>query len=62
MPVSAAKIKANKKWDSKNLDRLSVVLPIGYKDKLRAVAVRDNTSVNNVIKTAVDLYLEEKSE
>lgn len=62
MPVSAAKTKANKKWDAENLDRISLALPRGYKEKISECAVSDGISVSKWIKAAIDFYIKEKSE
>lgn len=50
---SAARKNANKNWDSKNLDRLSIALPKGSKDALKAHAESTGESVNAFIKRAI---------
>jgi|GEM_PF-3117709 len=51
---SQARKTANKNWDSKNLDRISVALPKGSKDTLKAHAERNGESVNAFIKRAIE--------
>ena len=48
-----AKKKANKKWDNNNLDRISLALPKGAKDKIKAYADSKGESVNAFIYRAV---------
>ena len=50
---SEARKNANKTWDSKNLDRLSIALPKGSKDALKAHAESQGESVNSFIKRAI---------
>lgn len=50
---SEARKNANKNWDSKNLDRISIALPKGSKDALKAHAERTGESVNAFIKRAI---------
>ena len=48
-----ARKTANKTWDSKNLDRISVALPKGSKDALKAHAESTGESMNAFICRAV---------
>ena len=48
-----ARKTANKNWDSKNLDRVSVALPKGSKDALKAHAESNGESVNAFISRAI---------
>ena len=48
-----ARKTANKNWDSKNLDRISVALPKGGKDALKAHAESTGESMNAFIVRAV---------
>ena len=48
-----ARKTANKNWDSKNLDRISVALPKGSKDALKAHAESNGESVNAFISRAI---------
>ena len=50
---SEARKNANKNWDSKNLDRISIALPKGSKDALKAHAESQGESVNSFIKRAI---------
>lgn len=50
---SEARKNANRNWDSKNLDRISVALPKGGKDALRAHAESMGETVNDFIKRAI---------
>lgn len=51
---SQARKTANKNWDSKNLDRISIALPKGSKDALKAHAESTGESVNAFIKRAIE--------
>ena len=48
-----ARKTANKNWDSKNLDRISVALPKGSKEALKAHAESNGESVNAFISRAI---------
>lgn len=50
---SEARKNANKNWDSKNLDRISIALPKGSKDALKAHAESQGESINAFIKRAI---------
>lgn len=50
---SEARKNANRNWDSKNLDRISVALPKGGKDALKAHAESTGETVNAFIKRAI---------
>lgn len=50
---SEARKTANKNWDSKNLDRISIALPKGSKDELKAHAESQGESINAFIKRAI---------
>lgn len=50
---SEARKNANKNWDSKHLDRISIALPKGSKDALKAHAESHGESVNAFIKRAI---------
>ncbi len=45
-----ARKAGNRKWDAENLDRLSIALPKGMKEKIKAAAARDGKSMNEYIK------------
>ena len=48
-----ARKEGNKKWDSENLDRLSIALPKGSRDAIKAHAESRGESVNAFIKRAI---------
>lgn len=50
---SDARKNANRNWDSKNLDRISIALPKGSKDALKAHAESTGETVNAFIKRAI---------
>ena len=50
---SEARKNANKNWDSKNLDRISIALPKGSKDALKEHAESQGESINAFIKRAI---------
>ncbi len=50
---SEARKKANKNWDSKNLDRISIAMPKGSKDVLKAYTEKNGESINSFINRAV---------
>lgn len=50
---SEARKTANKNWDSKNLDRISIAMPKGSKDALKAHAESQGESVNGFINRAI---------
>lgn len=53
MPVSEAQKKSAAKWDAKNLDRLSLALPAGSRDAIKAHAAGRGESVNAFIGRAI---------
>ena len=55
---SEAKKAANKKWDGANLDRISVALPAGTKEKIKARAEAMGESVNGYLNRLVLADLE----
>lgn len=57
-PYSEARKRANQKWDSANLDRISVVIPKGEKDKIKAHAERKGESLNGFVVRAIHETLE----
>lgn len=48
-----ARKNANKQWDAKNLDRISIAMPKGSKDALKAHAESQGESVNAFINRAI---------
>ena len=58
-----ARKEGNRNWDKKNLDRLSIALPKGSKDKIAAHAIiHDNGSMNAFIKRAIDETMQRDNE
>lgn len=53
MPVSEAQKKSAAKWDAANLDRLSLALPAGSRDAIKAHAAQRGESVNAFIGRAI---------
>lgn len=49
-----ARKEGNRRWDAANLDRLSIALPKGSKDKIKAHAEIMGESVNAFIGRAID--------
>lgn len=54
MAISEARKKANQKWDAANLDRLSLAVPKGTKDAIKAHAAGAGESVNGFINRLID--------
>ncbi len=54
MTVSKSQQKAVNKYVKENYDRITVTLPKGEKEKIKAAAAAANESVNGYIKTAID--------
>lgn len=48
-----ARKEGNRRWDEKNLDRISIALPKGSKDKIKAHAESKGESVNSFINRAI---------
>ena len=48
-----ARKNANKNWDAKNLDRISIAMPKGSKEALKAHAESQGESVNAFINRAI---------
>ena len=56
-----ARKESNKKWDAVNLDRVSIALPKGKRDAIKAAADSVGESMNKYIIGAVDLRMERDS-
>ena len=54
MAVSEAQKKSAKKWDAANLDRVSIAMPKGMKDTVKAAAAAVGESMNQYIIGAVE--------
>lgn len=50
--------KANRTWDSNNLDRISVALPKGQRDIIKAHAESIGESTNKFIQRAINETIE----
>lgn len=53
-----ARKEGNRKWDTANLDRVSVAMPKGKKDIIKAHAEAHSESVNGFINRAIDEAIE----
>jgi len=53
-----ARKEGNRKWDAANLDRVSVAMPKGKKDIIKAHAEARSESVNGFINRAIDEAIE----
>ena len=53
-----AQKKSAKKWDAANLDRVSIAMPKGQKDTIKAHAEARGESVNGFINRAIDETME----
>ena len=53
-----ARKEGNRRWDAANLDRLSVAVPKGKKDQIKAHAEARGESVNAFINRAIDETIE----
>ena len=42
------------KWQAENRERINMIVPKGYKEKIKTVAQKTGESVNGYIKKAVD--------
>ena len=49
-----ARKQGNRRWDAENLDRVSIAMPKGKKDKIKAHAEDQGESVNGFINRAID--------
>lgn len=52
------KKNSNRKWDASNLDRVSLALPKGRKDEIKAHAAKRGESVNGFIGRAITETIE----
>ena len=55
---SEAQKQSARKWDAANLDRLSLALPKGSREVIKAHAVAQGESTNAFIKRAIDCQME----
>lgn len=54
MAVSEAQKKSAQKWDAANLDRVSIAMPKGMKDTVKAAATVSGESMNQYIISATE--------
>lgn len=57
-----AQKRSAKKWDAANLDRVSVAMPKGKKDMIKAHAGTRSESINGFINRAIDEAIERDSD
>ena len=63
MPKYTEKKRAsNQKWDAANLDRISIALPKGKKDEIKAHAENQGESMNQFIGRAINQQMERDKE
>lgn len=53
-----ARKQGNRRWDAENLDRVSIAMPKGKKDIIKAHAEDQGESVNGFINRAIDEQME----
>lgn len=53
-----ARKEGNRRWDAANLDRMSIALPKGSKERIKAHANSTGESVNAFIGRAIDETME----
>lgn len=58
---SEAQKQSARKWDAANLDRLSLALPKGSRETIKAHAAAQGESTNAFIKRAIDCQMERDS-
>lgn len=57
-----ARKEGNRKWDTANLDRVSIAMPKGKKDDIKAAASAVGESMNQYIINAVEQRMERDNE
>lgn len=57
-----ARKEGNRRWDSANLDRMSLAVPKGKKEIIKAHAESKGESVNAFINRAIDETMEREGE
>lgn len=53
-----ARKRGNRKWDAANLDRISIAVPKGHKEAIKAHAEARGESVNGFINRAIEETME----
>lgn len=61
-PYTEKRKASNEKWDAANLDRISVALPKGKKDEIKAHAESQGESMNQFIGRAINQQMERDKE
>jgi predicted HicB family RNase H-like nuclease len=61
MALTDARKKANKKYDEKRYDRISIMVKKGKKDEIKAFAAKTGESLNRFISRAIDEVMEKES-
>ena len=56
-----ARKEGNKRWDEKNLDRVSIAMPKGKKDSIKAAAAFAGVSMNQYIVSAIEEKMERET-
>lgn len=62
MAVSKAQIKATTKYVKANYDEIKLRVPKGFKDEIKAEASIVGESVNEYVKTAIDMRIAQRTE
>ena len=62
MPASAARLKANAKWDKKAYDKVLLRLPKGKKDIIQNHTAKHGQSLNAFIVRAIDEAMQNDNE
>ena len=57
MPVSDAKKASNRKWDAENMAVMCCRVRKTYADAVKEKAAREGTTVNAILKAALDDFL-----
>ena len=57
-----ARKEGNRKWDAANLDRVSIAMPKGKKDDIKAAAAAVGESMNQYIINAVEQRMQQDKE
>ena len=58
MPLSEAKKRNNAAWDSKNLKRMSLAVPVKLYERMQAHVEENGGTMNGFIKSAIEKALD----
>lgn len=58
----AGKTEYKNKWQAENCERISLVVPKGKKDKIKAYAESKGESINGFVNRAIDEAMENEGE